>query len=132
MNILIEKIFLKTTKEFIYYDNIGYRVNISSNIIRSDYFGNYLIFFGFPGIGKSITVNYTLKYKIDHTKFKTFYIHCKYLYLLSKENNYIEIQNILLSEIPYLFYNDYDSYIKCVNIIKEFDFSFNKSYIDLM
>ena len=126
------KNFIKTTKEFIYYDDIWDRVNISSNIIRDNYFGKYLIFFGFRGIGKSITVNYTLKYKIDHTKFKTFYIHCKYLFLLSKENNYIEIQNILLSEIPYLFYNDYDSYIKCANIIKEFDFSFNKSYIDLI
>ena len=126
------KNFIKTAKEFIYYDDIGDRINISSNIIRCNYFGKYLIFFGFRGIGKSITVNYTLKYKIDHTKFKTFYIHCKYLFLLSKENNYIEIQNILLSEIPYLFYNDYESYIKCSNIIKEFDFSFNKSYIDLI
>ena len=65
------KNFIKTIKEFIYYDNIGYRANISSNIIRSNYFGNYLIFFGIPGIGKSITVNYILKYRID------FFRRCK-------------------------------------------------------
>ena len=117
---------------FTYYDDIEGRNIILSYLGNYQYFGKYLIFYGLPGIGKSVLVNYVLKYKIDHSKFKTFYIHCKILNKLVKYRNYIFAQDIFLSEIPFLFYNDYQSYIKCANIIKNYDFRFQKQYQDLI
>ena len=124
--------FLKKTGKFNYYSNIKARKDITAFIKACNSFGKYMIFFGVQGIGKSLTIVHTLKYEIDHSQIKTFYIHCKYLGLLSKEYNNIEIRRIILSEIPYLFYNDFKSYKECVNLVKNFDFSFDKTFLDLI
>ena len=123
---------IKTTKPFTYYNNLEERNQICAHIKNCEYFGEYHIFFGFPGIGKSITILHILKYEIDHEKIKTLYIHCKHLSLLNKVYKYIEIQNILLSEIPFLFYNDFSAYKECANLIIDFNFSFGKGYMDLI
>ena len=126
------KKLIKTTKEFIYYEDIENRNYFQIFFKTDNYFGQYLSFFGFPGIGKSITILHILKYEIEHDKIKTLYIHCKYLSLLSKENNYLEIQRVLLSEIPFLFYKDFSGYKKCCNIIKDFKFNLNNTFYELI
>ena len=118
--------------KFKYYEKLESRKNLYLSITSHRAFGKYSIFYSFPGIGKSIGAIYCLKYRIDHNKYKTLYIHCKYLYFLTREYNYKQIQKILLTEIPFLFYNDYPSYIKCFNMIKSFQFSYNNTYIDLI
>ena len=78
----------KNAKEFIYFTNMENRNIMSAYIITGKYFGEYHIFYGLPGLGKSITALHILKYEIDHEKIKTLYINCKYLNLLNKYNNY--------------------------------------------
>ena len=124
--------YINSKKKFIYYDDIKSRKEISGFLNNSNSFGKYLIFFGVQGIGKSITIIHTLKYEIDHNTIKTLYIHCKYLGMLNEEYNNIEIKRILLSEIPYLFYNDFSSYEECVEIIKNFEFSYGKTFINMI
>lgn len=126
------KKLIKTTKKFIYYNDLENRNYFQIFFKTDNYFGQYLSFFGFPGVGKSITLLHILKYEIEHDKIKTFYIHCKYLSLLSKENNYLEIQRVLLSEIPFLFYNDFTGYKKCCEIIKDFQFNLNNTFYELI
>ena len=120
------------TKKFKYYRELKNRKKLVYHLTSLEAFGNYLIFFGFSGIGKSIGIIYALKYKINHDKFKTLYIHCKHLYFLSKAYNYDKIKKILLNEIPFLFYNDYSDYKKCLDAIKGFKFSYKNTYIDLI
>ena len=123
---------IKIDNPFIYYDDIVGRNIMLSYLGNYEYFGKYLIFYGIPDIGKSILVNYALKYKIDHNKIKTLYINCKYLYKLTKYHNDIVTQDIFLSEIPFLFYNDYQSHIKCADSIKNFELKHKKTYQDLI
>ena len=124
--------YINSKKKFIYYDDIKSRKEILGFLNNSNSFGKYLIFFGVQGIGKSITIIHTLKYEIDHNTIKTLYIHCKYLGMLNEGYNNIEIKRILLSEIPYLFYNDFSSYEECVEIIKNFEFSYGKTFINMI
>ena len=126
------KKLIKISNEFIYYEDIENRNYFQIFFQTDNYFGQYLSFFGFPGIGKSITILHILKYEIEHDKIKTLYIHCKYLSLLNKENNYLEIQRVLLSEIPFLFYKDFSGYKKCCNIIKDFKFNLNNTFYELI
>ena len=126
------KNLIRMDKKFIYYSDIENRDDIKLFFQSDQYFGKHLVFFGFPGTGKSISLIHILKYEIDLNKTQTFYVHCKYLSLLTTENNYIEIQRILLSEIPYLFHNDYQSYCHCCKMIKEFEFRINNTFIELI
>ena len=109
-------------KEFIYFEDIEGR-KMLSDLMKINYTDNIDLFFGQTGIGKSISVIHILKYEIDHNTFGTFYIHCKYLTLLEKEKNYIEVKKRLISEIPFLFFNDFDGYKNCIKKIKNFLFS---------
>ena len=114
-------------KEFIYYEDIEGR-KLLSDIMKSKYIDNIDLFFGEKGIGKSISVIHILKYEIEHNNYGTFYIHCKYLTLLEKEKNFIGIKRILISEIPFLFYNDFNGYKNCVKKIKNFYFQIQIQY----
>jgi len=109
-------------KEFIYFEDIEGR-KLLSDIMKSNYNDNIDLFFGNTGIGKSISVIHILKYEIEHNNYGTFYIHCKYLTLLEKEKNFIGIKRILISEIPFLFFNDFNGYKNCLKEIKDFLFS---------
>ena len=123
---------INSNKEFIYYDNIEGRKNLSKCLNLDSAIGNYQIFYGEEGIGKSITLIYTLKYQINHSNCKTLYIHCKYLTYLEKKNKYSEIRKILIDEIPFLFYNNFARYQDCLNIIKKFKFDSNNTIWDLI
>ena len=82
-------------KEFI--DNLKYIT----------YTNNPYLFYGNPGMGKSITLIYTLKYAYNHDTTGSFYIHCKFLYN-AFQCNYENVKNILKDEIVYLFKNEYN------------------------
>ena len=123
---------IKMNNNFVYYEDIDERNLMSTQLIELDVYGKFLVFYGFPGIGKSITALHVLKYEINHEKIKTLYIHCKHISLLNENYKYSEIKNILLYEIPFLFYDDFDSYRKCVDIIKYFKFSYSNTYFNLI
>ena len=123
---------INTSKKFVYYKDIKERKRMVNRIKDPFFFGKILVYYGFPGIGKSITALHVLKYEIDHKAIKTLYIHCKYLSSLNKEYKYSKIRNILLYEIPFLFYDDFSSYQECVNIIRKFEFSYSNTYFNLI
>ena len=54
------------------------------------------------------------------------------MYILSRGKNFLEIQRILLSEIPFLFYNDFSSYKYCCHMIKNFEFNLNDTFYELI
>ena len=124
--------YIKYNKKFEYYKDLEGRQLLSSKLIDNLFFGKFVVYYGFPGIGKSITALHTLKYEINHENIKTLYIHCKHLSLLDKEFKYFQIKNLLLYEIPFLFYNDFESYQECVELIKCFKFTIYTTYINLI
>ena len=121
---------IKSNSKFKYYKDIKERQLLSSKIKNPKFFGKFLVYYGFPGIGKSITVLHVLKYEINHENIKTLYIHCKHLNSLNKEYKYYKIKDLLLYEIPFLFYNDFSSYQEYVDLIKYFKFALYGTYID--
>ena len=123
---------INSKKEFIYYENIEGRKNLSKYLNLEAAIGKYTIFYGEKGIGKSITLIHTLKYQINHSNCKTLYLHCKYLDFLEKEGKYSEIRRILIDEIPFLFYNNFPGYKYCLNIITKFNFDLNNTIWDLI
>ena len=70
-----KKNMINSNKEFIYYENIEGRKNLSKYLNLDSAIGKYQIFYGEAGIGKSITLIHTLKYQINHSICKTLYIH---------------------------------------------------------
>ena len=72
------------------------------------------IYYGLPGIGKSINLIKTFKYLYDHTEFGTLYINCKVM-KNNFCNNFNKMKKILKDEIVYLFQNEYKQYKICLN-----------------
>ena len=79
-----------------------------------------IAYFGQSGIGKSITMIILLKYVINHKNYGTLYLNMKSLYTLFKKKEYNIIKQIIIDEIPYLFCNRYDEYLKCIKAIASF------------
>lgn len=96
-----------------------YRESVVKNILEND---STVVkkYFGRNSIGKSITLIGTLKYMYDHSWYNTFYINCERIEYYSRKN-YNICKQILIDEISYLFSQDYNSYCKAVNEIKNFD-----------
>ena len=51
----------------------------------------------------------------------------KFFNALIKDKNYDLLKQILIDEIPYLFYQKYNDYIKYANLIIQFSFKNNNS-----
>ena len=77
-------------------------------------------YFGADKIGKSITLIGTFKYCFDHENFGTLYINCKTLEFYSWRNPDI-CKQILIDEIIYLFFGDYETYISAFDYIENFE-----------
>ena len=108
-------------KPFKFYDNKARRtfiLELNQNIICST--GKLYSYFGQSGIGKTISVLGASKYIIDHKKYGTLYLNMKCLNLLLRDKQYLQFRQIIIDEIPYLFYENYDDYVKCVNKIEKF------------
>ena len=102
----------------IYEDTNQNRCRLFQQISFSNVSGTLSQFFGQPGKGKTVTLILFLKYIISHKNFGTLYLNCK---ALNEKKNSIEMKKIILDEIPYLFYEDYEGYLMCEKILDDYD-----------
>ena len=111
----------KKNYKFKFYEQKDlYRYGLIRNFGAHNRFEDRIgLFFGKPGIGKSVTLIATLKYLYDHDKIGTFYINCKSLSTLIK-GKHEEFKKLLKEEIVYLFKNEYKEYIKCCEEIDKY------------
>ena len=89
------------------------------------------IYYGSPGMGKSITLIKAFKYEYDHKKFGTLYINCKYFHK-SYINDFNQMKQVLKDEIVYLFQNEYQEYKNCIDFIDEINEDKNKNFWDII
>ncbi len=114
------KIFLnknKNKKFTIWNDKENNREKLSNLFLPENYLDKFKKLFGFPNIGKSITLIGQLKYNTNHKTIATLYVNCKSLHY---KNDKLNIKKILMKEIPFLFYNDYKGYKNCVEKLQEY------------
>ena len=119
-------------KKFIFLDDKSTSRELSVDILtcHNHYLGNFYIYYGQEGMGKSITLIKAFKYGYNHDEFGTLYIHCKCLNEYYNEN-YPRLKEILKNEIIYLFKNEYNKYKECLDFIVNFEKS-NNNFIDLI
>ena len=87
------------------------------------FIGHISSYFGKPKIGKSISVIAITKYIMNHSSNGILYLNLKCLYKLFEKYNYNKLKEIIFDEIPYLFFNKYDDYLECYNLIDHHHFS---------
>ena len=112
--------YYENKKEFTYFfDNLNNRDNLS-NSLNSLSLNKIYILFGKGGIGKSITIIQTFKYYYDHIKYGTLYINCKCIYKYFK-NNINKMKKIIKDEVMFLFQDEYNKYLECIDIIEKYE-----------
>ena len=111
--------YYETDTEFYYFNDERRKRIKFTDLLKSLYLNYIYIIFGKCGIGKSITIIKVFKYGYNHKKYGTLYINCKYIYKEFK-NNIDLMKKILKDEIIYLFEDEYNSYIECVNMIEQY------------
>ena len=124
-----EKNFSYYFKHYDIYKNKSFKLyndDVRKKIIRQftiieQFVGKLSAYFGQTGMGKSISIIGISKYLVDHDLCGTLYINCKCLNELLIKNDYIKFKNIIIDEIPYLFYNDYKGYFSCSNEIFKYN-----------
>ena len=128
-----EYIVDKNKYKFIIYgkSDINREVIIYNYLCIDSFKNKIYIFYGNSGMGKSLMLIATLKYKYDHNKVGTLYIHCKLLYNLIKKD-YEYAKKILKDEAVYLFKNEYKDYINCCNSIENYLINNNTTFWDLV
>ena len=77
-------------------------------------------YFGYNSIGKSVTLIGTFKYSFNHELFGTLYINCQTLEFYSWRNQDL-CKQLLIDEIVYLFFGDYEAYISAAYFIENFE-----------
>ena len=103
--------------EFKLYNNEDRKSFTDEIQIIGQYIQTISRYFGFPGIGKSITIVRISKYLLNHDKYGTLYINCKSLNNLLSSEKYDEFKRVLIDEIPYLSYKKYADYYNCASLI---------------
>ena len=116
----------------IFDDEYQTRFYISYEFCDLNNFGQKLNYFGGSGKGKSITLIGSLKYSIDHKLVGTLYINCKALKNLLENQNFTLVRKILLDEILFLFYGNYDKYQLCFQLINSFNFLSATSFWEII
>ena len=106
----------------IFDDENESRCYIVYEFLENYTFGNKINYFGASGKGKSITLIGALKYSTNHETYGTLYVNCKTLNALLENKNYQRIRGILMDEILFLFYQNYDNYLDCYEKIMSFNF----------
>ena len=102
-----------------------------NNIKYITYEEKPFLFYGNPGMGKSISLIYSLKYYCEHDRIGTFYIHCKLLYNLL-QNDFQKFKKIIKEEIVYLFKNEYAQYLRCCDEIDNYILNRTSTFWDLI
>lgn len=117
---------------YIFDDKRKTRFMLSYEFENYDNFGKKLNYFGASGKGKSITLIGALKYAVRHKEIGTLYINCKALKTLLEDQNFILVKKILLDEILFLFYDNYNIYKACFHLINSFNFLSAKSFWEII
>ena len=111
--------YLNKLPGFTYYQDNN-RTTMEINLESYEPFIDKLaIFFGKPGIGKSITLIKIFKYLYNHEECGTLYINCKAMHSYFN-NDLSKMKKLLLDEIPYLFYEEKDKYENCKDAINKY------------
>ena len=124
------ELILEKNKITIFQDKYQERINIISKISDHDSPGAVKKIFGQPGKGKTLGLIGAMKYMVNHKDTGTLYNNCK---ALSDSSNAIEVKQLFIDEIPYLFYEDYKGYNDCVKTILNYDYDVNNStFFDIL
>ena len=108
-------------KSFKLYNDEKRNEIISDFCIPDQFIGDLTAYFGQTGMGKSIILIGVSKYLINHLACGTLYLNCKCLSKLLEKHFYTEFRNIIIDEIPFLFFDCYDDYCKCSDIIYKYN-----------
>ena len=92
-----------------------------------NYIGKICSYFGQPKIGKSISAIAVSKNVINHRLNGTLYLNLKCFYKLLENNKHEQLKEIIIDEIPYLFFNKYNDYLECYKLIDHYHFSIDDS-----
>ena len=81
---------------FEFYDDANHKrfLMIKNLCSETNILGSLIIYYGLPGMGKSITLIKTFKYEYNHKIFGTLYINCKYFFK-SYMNDFNQMKNTL-------------------------------------
>lgn len=93
---------------------------------------NFYALFGQSGLGKSISIITFIKYYINHNYIGTIYLNMKTINNLIKDKKFDLIKQILIDEIPYLFFNRYNKYLLCADLISGSNYNNIDSFWDLI
>ena len=108
----------------IFEDKNQNRMKLINNISLSNTANSLIHFFGQPGKGKTLILIGALKYMEDHSTIGTLYINCKAFSSLETE---IEIKQLIIDEIPFLFFGNYQEYSDCADAIINHLYNLNTS-----
>ena len=118
------EIILKKNYLHIFQDKYQNRVKMSDKVDSLMNSNSLVHYFGQPGKGKTLYLIGVLKYLMPHEALGTFYINCK---TLSKLNKPLEVKQLIIDEIPFLFYGNHDDYLNCIKEIINYQYNENTS-----
>ena len=118
------EIIIKKNKLHIFDDKYQNRVKMSDKVDSLMNNNSLVHYFGQPGKGKTLYLIGVLKYLMPHKALGTFYINCK---TLSKLNKPLEVKQLIIDEIPFLFYGNHDDYLNCIKEIINYQYNENTS-----
>ena len=118
---------------FEFYDDANHKrfLMIKNLCSETNILGSLIIYYGLPGMGKSITLIKTFKYEYNHKIFGTLYINCKYFFK-SYMNDFNQMKNTLKDEIAYLFQDEFKEYEKCIEWIDKINKDINKNFWNII
>ena len=114
------EIIIKKNKLHIFDDKYQNRVKMSDKVDSLMNCNSLVHYFGQPGKGKTLYLIGVLKYLMPHKSLGTFYINCK---TLSKLNKPLEVKQLIIDEIPFLFYGNHDDYLNCIKEIINYQYN---------
>ena len=112
--------YLDESNFTIYEDVSSDTGYLFSSQINKCEFGITHNYYGSTGKGKSITLIGALKYGQKPSNVGTFYINCKTLRVLFRQNKKKIIIQILIDELVFLLRNRFNDYVTCCEKVKNF------------
>ena len=117
---------------YIYDDNIDSRSFFCLDFLNMNCNKRIFNYYGYSGIGKSITIIGALKFRDNFSKLGSLYINCKTIKNLLKQLRFLEVKQLLIDEVIFLNPYDYSSYRNLVEYILNFKFINEFSFWDLI
>ena len=114
-------------------DNNNNRHNlIEKMFLDYNYLGKWKNYYGQSGLGQTITIIGALKYMLNHKDYGTLYINCNTLFILMNKKKDFEIKQIIIDELPYLFYEEYELYFECGKKIQNYNLENDNAFCNLI